>query len=214
MQGGVKLEGRIIRKSITIRTQSVVLEKGIKMEKQTISRKFSFDSGHRVMNEKQKCFNLHGHTYICTIKLKFDNMREIGYPIDFKEIKRVGVQFVDDFFDHGVIVNPMDEAVIECAMKTGSKMWYMSLNGTGQYCNPTVENIAKELFLALDLLLRDQKYGLEMHSIKLYETPNCYTICKAGGIHPEERSNFFTQNFNRIAEFGSRLGVIDYDDRK
>lgn len=30
------------------------------MKKQHISRKGSFDSGHRVMNEKMKCFNLHG----------------------------------------------------------------------------------------------------------------------------------------------------------
>ena len=29
------------------------------MKKQHITRKGSFDSGHRVMNEKMKCFNLH-----------------------------------------------------------------------------------------------------------------------------------------------------------
>lgn len=29
------------------------------MKKQFISRKGTFDSGHRVMNERMKCFNIH-----------------------------------------------------------------------------------------------------------------------------------------------------------
>ena len=31
---------------------------------QLITRKGTFDSGHRVMNEQYKCYNLHGHTYL------------------------------------------------------------------------------------------------------------------------------------------------------
>lgn len=30
-----------------------------KQKKQFITRKGNFDSGHRVMNEKMKCFNVH-----------------------------------------------------------------------------------------------------------------------------------------------------------
>ena len=33
-----------------------------------------------------------------------------------------------------------------------SKLWLMSLNGEGEYCNPSVENISKEVFLAIDTL--------------------------------------------------------------
>ena len=29
----------------------------------TVTRVFEFDSAHRVMNEKVKCFNLHGHRF-------------------------------------------------------------------------------------------------------------------------------------------------------
>lgn len=29
----------------------------------TITRAFEFDAAHRVMNEKVKCFNLHGHRF-------------------------------------------------------------------------------------------------------------------------------------------------------
>ncbi len=56
---------------------------------QYISRKGNFDSGHRVMNEFMKCYNIHGHTYLYELTFSFENMEEIGYAIDFKEIKRV-----------------------------------------------------------------------------------------------------------------------------
>ena len=114
------------------------------MTKQTITRKGSFDSGHRVMNERMKCFNIHGHTYIYELTFEFNEMEEIGYAIDFKEIKRVGCQWIDDLLDHGFIVNPKDEAVINACKLTTSKIWYMSLNGKDEYCNPSAENIAKE----------------------------------------------------------------------
>ena len=183
------------------------------MEKQTIIRKCTFDSGHRVMNEKMKCFNLHGHTYHCELVLEFDNMREIGYPVDFKEIKRVGCQFIDDYFDHGVIVNPKDTVLIKASMELGSKMWYMSINGLGQYCNPTVENIAKEIFLAVEFLLNDPRFGLRMKEVILYETPNCYTVCPGSGVREDEKKNFFKSNWSVLEDYKKQKGVIDYDDR-
>ena len=57
------------------------------MKKQYITRKGTFDSGHRVMNERMKCFNIHGHTYLYELEFEFNEMEEIGYAIDFKEIK-------------------------------------------------------------------------------------------------------------------------------
>ena len=45
------------------------------MKKQYITRKGTFDSGHRVMNERMKCFNMHGHTYLYELEFEFN---EIG----------------------------------------------------------------------------------------------------------------------------------------
>ena len=58
------------------------------MKVQYITRKGNFDSGHRVMNEFMKCYNIHGHTYLYELTFSFENMEEIGYAIDFKEIKK------------------------------------------------------------------------------------------------------------------------------
>lgn len=180
---------------------------------QTITRKGTFDSGHRVMNEKMKCFNLHGHTYLYQLTFSFSTMESIGYAIDFKEIKRVACQWIDDVLDHGVLVNPKDEAVIEAARKTESKIWHMSLNGPGEYCNPTVENIAREIFLAMEILFA-QYTDLKIKKIKLYETPNCSTVCKANSIPDQERINFQKQNKPAIEIYAKEKGIMNYDDRK
>lgn len=183
------------------------------MKKQYISRKGTFDSGHRVMNERMKCFNMHGHTYLYELKFEFNEMEEIGYAIDFKEIKRVGCQWIDDLLDHGMIVNPHDKAVIDAAMATGSKIWFMSLNGKDNYCNPSVENIAKEVFLAMVVLFQSYK-DLRIHEITLYETPNCWTICNKESISAEEAQSWMAVNAGHVTDYAKNKGIVEYDDRK
>ena len=136
------------------------------MKKQYITRKGSFDSGHRVMNERMKCFNIHGHTYLYELEFEFNEMEEISYAIDFKEIKRVGCQWIDDILDHGMLLNPQDTELINTTKNYGSKMWLMSLNGENKYCNPSVENIAKEVFLAMMVLFQPYK-NLKIHKVTI-----------------------------------------------
>lgn len=179
---------------------------------QTIFRKGTFDAAHRVMNEKMKCFNLHGHTYLYEIHFGFFTMESIGYAIDFKEIKRVAMQFIDDFFDHATIVNPSDEIVIKTCIDLNSKYWVMTLNN-GSYCNPTVENIAKELFVLLYLLMRDYE-GLELVKIVLYETPNCACTCNKEDISTDEWENMVALHNEMTISYATEKGQVNYDDRK
>jgi 6-pyruvoyltetrahydropterin/6-carboxytetrahydropterin synthase len=185
---------------------------------QIITRKGNFDSGHRVMNESMKCFNIHGHTYLYELKFSFKSMEEIGYAIDFKEIKRVFCQWIDDKLDHGMILNPKDEALIKTTKEYGSKLWLMSLNGANEYCNPSVENIAKEIFLAMALLAEelypDQEKGLNIHEVVIFETPNCCTECTFGSLTENEIINFRNVREQEIKEYAQDKGVWEYDDRK
>lgn len=187
-------------------------------KKQYISRKGNFDSGHRVMNEAMKCFNLHGHTYLYELTFSYEEPEEIGYAIDFKEIKRVFCQWIDDILDHGMILNPEDTRIIETTEAYGSKLWLMSLNGRGRYCNPSVENIAKELFLAMqilsDTLYMNSPTKLAIHKVKIYETPNCWTVCKNKSLSPSERANFLAARAEEIQAYAQEKGVLEYDDRK
>ena len=183
------------------------------MKKQYITRKGSFDSGHRVMNERMKCFNIHGHTYLYELEFEFNEMEEIGYAIDFKEIKRVGSQWIDDILDHGMLLNPQDTELINTTKNYGSKMWLMSLNGDNKYCNPSVENIAKEVFLAMMLLFQPYK-NLKIHKVTIYETPNCSTICIKESISDAEAGNWMKVRYNEINKYTEDKGIFEYDDRK
>jgi 6-pyruvoyltetrahydropterin/6-carboxytetrahydropterin synthase len=179
----------------------------------TITRIFTFDSGHRVMNEKMKCFNLHGHTYKVEATWQYDDIEDIGYAIDFKEIKRVFGEFIEDYIDHAFIANPMDTIYIDACKNSGSKIWLMSLNGV-EYCNPTAENISKELFMIGDLLINHSEMGLSMFEIKLWETPNAFVTVRRDGVNQTEKGLFHCYRYDLIADYRKKLGIINYDDRK
>jgi len=179
---------------------------------QYIARKGNFDAGHRIMNEHMKCFNMHGHTYLYELTFIFNQIEEIGYAIDFKEIKRIGVQWIEDTLDHGMLLNPKDKTVINAAKITNSKYWIMSLNGNN-YCNPSVENIAKEIFLAMELLFEKFNY-INIKNIRLYETPNCYTDCFPESISVYEKENFLKKKASNIMKYATSKGKFEYDDRK
>lgn len=181
--------------------------------RQTITRKCTFDSGHRVMNERMKCFNIHGHTYLAELTFEFNQLESIGYAIDFKEIKRVGCQWIDDELDHGMILNSHDKDLIDTTIKLNGKKWLMSLNGRGEYCNPSAENIVKEIFLAMEVLFESYP-SLRISHIKLAETPNCWTDCYRDSITIEERKNWNDVNYASVKDYANEKGVVEYDDRK
>jgi len=179
---------------------------------QDITRKGTFDAAHRVMNQKFKCFSLHGHLYQYELTFEYNDELPIGYAIDFQEIKRIGCQWIDEYFDHGTIINPHDTVLIQACKDLGSKYWLMSLKGTNEYCNPSAENIAKELFLGVSYLLNSD--NLKLKQIRLYETPNCYTDCFNNSITEQEQNNFNRYNNASLSAFKDLKGIVEYDDRK
>jgi 6-pyruvoyltetrahydropterin/6-carboxytetrahydropterin synthase len=141
-------------------------------------------------------------------------MEDIGYAIDFKEVKRVGCQWIDDILDHGMILNPHDIQLIDVTKALGSKMWLMSLNGKENYCNPSAENISKEIFLAMMVLFEQYSKTLKISAIKLYETPNCYVLCKKESISDVEAQNWMEANYEKVHDYALEKGKMEYDSRK
>lgn len=180
--------------------------------KQTITRKGSFDAGHRVMFERVKCFNIHGHLYQYELTFEFDTMQNIGYAIDFKEIKRIACEFIDEKFDHGFICNPQDIEMLNVCNKLNSKLWVMSLE-LNRFCNPTAENLAKELFLCTEQLMSSFK-ELQLVNVRLYETPNCFVDCTPDSISQLERYNFLQNRGEMLQHYVKLKGVVEYDSRK
>ena len=182
------------------------------MKRNFVTRKFEFDAGHRVMNERIKCYNPHGHRYVVEMTFAYREMEDLGYAIDFKEIKRVGCAWIDDAWDHAFIANPKDEIMIDACRKLKSKLYIMKLAGIDKYCNPSAENMAKELYFAMSILVNKGE-NLTLENIRLYETPNCWVDCS--GLKPEEIMVFHQQKFDHdLLNYKEMKGEMEYDDRK
>ena len=181
--------------------------------KQFITRSIEIDIAHRVMHERMKCSSIHGHRVKVELRFLFTAQQDIGYCIDFKEIKRVAGEWLDDMMDHGFIANPMDEAVIKACKATKSKLYLMSLSGAEQYCNPTAENIAREIFMAMTILFSDYD-DLMIDNVCYYETPNCWVDAREDSISEDERRSFNAFRFKEIKAYADHKGVMEYDSRK
>lgn len=66
-----------------------------------IFKKFTFDSAHSLPNvpDGHKCKEVHGHTYRLTVFLEGDLDPDLGWVMDFAELKKVVKPVVDEI-DH------------------------------------------------------------------------------------------------------------------
>jgi 6-pyruvoyltetrahydropterin/6-carboxytetrahydropterin synthase len=181
-----------------------------------MTRKHKFDAAHRVMFERVKCFNMHGHEYHVEVTLSYDEMHSIGYAIDLKEIRRLGLSYLDKRFDHGAILNPLDVDFIEPCIKNKTKIHIMNLMGPGQDCNPSAENIAKEVFFAMSKLLDNpEDCNLKVHKVRLYETINCYVDCYRDTLSSSDWKNLEESEYAiDIQDHKTKMGTFEYDVRK
>ena len=103
----------------------------------SVTKRFKFPIGHRLLNYAGDCKNVHGHNL--TVDLKFSGYHpDVGMVIDFGIIKKEMGQWLDYLFDHAFLVNPNDESMIEFLKKENSKHFVMP----EKYPNPTMENLA------------------------------------------------------------------------
>lgn len=180
-----------------------------------ITRRLEFDAGHRVLNHESKCAHLHGHRYVAEITVEAPELDSLGRVIDFSVVKSVIGGWIDTFWDHNFICHPEDP-VAEIHKQRG---YAMSLvDGKGHVVmlsrdatsffgsekppfimpvdmpNPTAENMVVVLAGTAARLL--DPYGIRVHSVRLYETPNCW----ADHIHEgKDLQNYGYSHFEQPA---------------
>lgn len=174
----------------------------------TITRIFEFDSAHRVMNEKVKCFNLHGHRFKVELTFEYEIKGSLGYAIDFKEIKRIAGTWLDENFDHAAILNPLDEKLIMLCKNYGWKWYRMGLGqSSGCDINPSAENLASEIFYSLRTIFQVNFKGISLRNVRLYETPHCW-------VDTDKADYAATpQRVKELTEWATKMGVFNYDVR-
>lgn len=153
--------------------------------------------------------NLHGHTYVYELTFCFGDNKPIGFPIDFREIENICCEWIEKNFNDATLVNPEDEALIEYLHENLSKAWIMTLAGTG-YCNPTLENIAREILLSMEFLFEAMTH-IQVSSIRIYSTPDTFTDCNLNSATNQERLDFMHHNYDRLMIYAQEKGLIKFD---
>lgn len=140
-----------------------------------ITRTLEFDAGHRVLGHEGKCKYLHGHRYKAQIAVGSDSLDNCGRVLDFGKVKEIIGGWIDDNWDHNIILHPDDYlagfavgGIQELRLFGGRRPFIMPK----PYPNPTAENMAVVLAEKCVELLSE--YDLSVHSVRLYETPNCW----------------------------------------
>ena len=126
----------------------------------SVTKEIYFCYGHRLLNYRGKCRNLHGHNGRVEIELASDTLDRRGMVIDFEKIKSVIKDWIDRNLDHRMILHEKDPFV-PIFKKKKQPSFLLS-------CNPTAENIAKLIYeYAL-------KKGLRVAKVTLWETPSSF----------------------------------------
>ncbi len=132
----------------------------------TVSREIDFCYGHRLLNYAGKCRHLHGHNGRVLLVFEASALDSHGMVLDFSEIKRVVSGWIDENFDHRMILDRTDPAV--AALQAMGEPVY-PLDG-----NPTAENIARRIF---DVAA---EHGFPVVEVRLWETPHCSATYRPG----------------------------------
>jgi len=159
-----------------------------------ITRRLEFDAGHRVVGHEGKCKHLHGHRYRAEITVSaapyactgnLDELDELGRVVDFGCIKSVMGGWIDENWDHNMILSPKDplleiaKALSEASQRTSKQVTPTEVLTDIVGCrpfilttgNPTAENLAAYLARVAKTRLPP---ALVVRQVRLYETPNCW----------------------------------------
>jgi len=77
-----------------------------------ISKEFTYDAAHQLVNYNGKCENLHGHTYKLRITLTGD-IDKSGMIIDFNLIKKIVEEKIIEKLDHNFLNNIVAQPTAE-----------------------------------------------------------------------------------------------------
>lgn len=133
-------------------------------------RKIHFCYGHRVMNHESKCATLHGHNGVIWVHATpIKGLDSLGRVVDFSVLKEKVGGWVDQYWDHTMILFKDDKKTIELVDQAPAfkKTFIMPTN-------PTAENLSAYLLWEVcPKVLKGS--GVIVHKITFYETENCYT---------------------------------------
>lgn len=129
-----------------------------------ITRKLEIDAGHRLQGHESKCRNVHGHRYVFEVTISAPKLDGIGRVVDFGVVKEKLGGWLDQYWDHAMIVEAGDP--LESWLREYQQKHFVMSTA------PTAENMAEYFRHKSGELLGDT--GLTVERVRVYETPNCW----------------------------------------
>ena len=133
-----------------------------------VSRAIEFCYGHRLLNYQGKCQHLHGHNGKAIITIESAALDDRGMVCDFGEIRTGVSTWIDEHFDHRMILR-RDDPAVSVLEALGEPLYLID-------CNPTAENIAKLIFD------RCVAAGFPVVEVQFWETPHCSASYRPASI--------------------------------
>ena len=135
-----------------------------------LTRVFSFDMAHVLLNYPGKCKNIHGHTYKLEVTVKGapcndDTSPRKGMLIDFSDFKKLIQDEIITVWDHALMIHQDSDSVLLNALKNNYEKIIMVP------FQPTTENMICELASIIKKILPTD---LQLFSLRLYETEKSF----------------------------------------
>lgn len=130
-----------------------------------IAKEFRWEMGHRLLEHKGKCYNLHGHSYKLLVEFGGE-VEPNGMVMDYFDVKKIIGPLVEEL-DHTVVVNKKDTELLEALKKLNSD--YVEID-----FESTAENLCK-YFLAKIKMIGLPK-NIDEVSVKVFETETTYAV--------------------------------------
>lgn len=128
-----------------------------------IAKEFKWEMGHRLQFHKGKCYNLHGHTYKLRVEIE-GNLDGNGMVLDYFDLRKIIVPIIENF-DHKVVVNRNDEALIKALQSINSKYFIVDFD-------TTAENLA--IYFLKTIKESRLPQNIIKIKVRVFETENTY----------------------------------------
>jgi len=136
------------------------------MQRYQVTKVIEFSYGHRLVGHEGKCRYLHGHNGMLEVDVASDQLDRLGMVIDFGDVSDVVKTWVNENFDHRLILNRTDP-LAKSLVEAGEPVVLID-------ANPTAETLARLIWEAA------HKNGLKLTEVRLWETSTSRATYRGG----------------------------------
>jgi 6-pyruvoyltetrahydropterin/6-carboxytetrahydropterin synthase len=138
----------------------------------------NFSASHRHNHHYSGiCKNLHGHNYDIAIKLGAQQLDEFGFVMDFCKVKELCNNWLEQHWDHGVILSAKDTTLLEFLQQEKQKYFLLPEN-----MPPSCENLTKYAFEEFTKMISQENSQAQVLRVEIWETKHFKAIYEKPSI--------------------------------